>query len=169
MKRVNLSWSQLLVLGGSTVASWLAGTIQSPPAQTGNGSLASASIARENSAPVRLQDWRGPAVPVVRPERNVFSFKESVPANARPPEQPQPRAPAPAQPAEPPAFRLIGMAQDDGHAAAAATAIVAGHGQVYLVRPGDMIPPAYTVVRIDADSIELTDGTTGATFRLFMK
>ena len=61
------------------------------------------------------------------------------------------------------------MAQDDGHDAPVATAIVAGHGQVYLVRPGDVIPPAYTVVRVDADSVDLADGTTGATFRLFMK
>jgi hypothetical protein len=73
------------------------------------------------------------------------------------------------QPPEAPAFKLIGMAQDDGLDAPAATAIVAGHGQVYLVRSGDVIPPAYTVVRVDADSIELSDGTNGTTFRLFMK
>jgi hypothetical protein len=167
MKRVSFSWSQLLVLGGSTIASWLAGTTQLPPVQTGNGAPSGLSVPREIPAPVRLQDWRGPAVVVARPERNVFTFKEPVRAAARPPEQPQPVAPA--QPAEPPAFRLIGMAQDDGHDAPAATAIVAGHGQVYLLRPGDVIPPAYTVVRVDADSVELADGTTGATFRLFMK
>ena len=167
MKRVNFSWSQLLVLGGSTVASWLAGTTQLPPVQTGNAAPSSVSVPREIPAPVRLQDWRSPAVAVARPERNVFTFREPVRAAVRPQEQPQ--AVAPAQPAEPPAFRLIGMAQDDGHYALVATAIVAGHGQVYLVRPGDVIPPAYTVVRVDADSVELADGTTGATFRLFMK
>jgi hypothetical protein len=169
MKRVNFSWSQLLILGGSTVASWLAGTTKLPPVQTGNDAPSSVSVPREIPAPVRLQDWRSPAVVVARPERNVFTFKEKEPvrAAARPPEQPQPVAPA--QPAATPALRLIGMAQDDGHDAPAATAIVAGHGQVYLVRPGDVIPPAYTVVRVDAESVELADGTTGATFRLFMK
>jgi len=166
MKRVNFSWSQLLVLGGSTVASWLAGTAQLPPAQIGNGAPSSVSVPREIPAPVRLQDWRAPAVSVARPERNVFTFKEPVRAPVRPSEQPQPVV---AKPPEPPAFRLIGMAQDDGHDGPAATAIVAGHGQLYLVRPGDAIPPAYTVVRVDADSVELADGTTGATFRLFMK
>jgi len=166
MKRVNFSWSQLLVLGGSTVASWLAGTAQLPPAQTGNGAPSSVSVPREIPAPVRLQDWRAPAVSVARPERNVFTFKEPARAAVRPSELPQPVA---AQPPDPPAFRLIGMAQDDGHDGPAATAIVAGHGQLYLVRPGDAIPPAYTVVRVDADSVELADGTTGATFRLFMK
>jgi hypothetical protein len=167
MKRVNFSWSQLLVLGGSTVASWLAGTAQLPPAQTGNGAPSSVSVPREIPAPVRLQDWRAPAVSVARPERNVFTFKEPVRAAVRPPEQPQPIAAA--QPPKPPAFKLIGMAQDDGHDGPAATAIVAGHGQLYLVKPGDVIPPDYTVVRVDADSVELVDGTTGATFRLFMK
>jgi hypothetical protein len=167
MKRVNFGWSQLLVLGGSTVASWLAGTTRLPPVQTGNGAPLSVGVPREIPAPVRLQDWRGPAVVVARPERNVFTFKDPVRAAARPTEQPQPVVLA--QPAELPAFRLIGMAQDDGHDAPAATAIVAGHGQVYLVRPGDVIPPAYTVVRVDAESVELADGTTGATFRLFMK
>jgi hypothetical protein len=169
MKRVNFSWSQLLILGGSTIASWLAGTTKLPPVQTGNGAPSSVTVPRDIPAPVRLQDWRGSAVVVARPERNVFTFKakEPVRAAARPSEQPQPVAPA--TPAEPPAFRLIGMAQDDGHDAPAATAIVAGHGQVFLVRPGDVIPPAYTIVRVDAESVELVDGTTGATFRLFMK
>jgi hypothetical protein len=166
MKRLNLSWSQLLVLGGSTVASWLAGSTQSVPVQPGNGTASGAGVVHEIPAPVRLQDWRGPAVAVSRPERNVFTFKEPVPA-VRPAEQPQPIARF-----EPPpgvdAFRLIGMAQDEGDAAAA-TAIVSGHGQVYLVKAGDVVPPAYTVVSVAADSIELTDRSTGATFRLFMK
>jgi hypothetical protein len=167
MKRANFGWSQLLVLGGSTVASWLAGTTQSPPLQTGSGTGSNASVVREMPAPVRLRDWRSPAVAVTRPERNVFTFKEPARAAARPTEHLQ--AIAPTLPAEPPEFRLIGMAQDEGNDAPAVTAIVAGHGQVYLVRSGDVIPPAYTVVRVDADSIELTDRTTGATFRLFMK
>jgi hypothetical protein len=167
MKRLNLSWSQLLVLGGSTVASWLAGTTQSPPPQAGSGAPSNANVAREIPAPVRLQDWRAPAVEVPRPERNVFTFREPVRAAARPSGPPE--GVAPVQPPEAPAFKLIGMAQDDGLDAPAATAIVAGHGQVYLVRSGDVIPPAYTVVRVDADSIELSDGTNGTTFRLFMK
>ena len=87
MKRVNFSWSQVLVLAGSTVASWLAGTAQLPPAQTGNGAPSSVSVPREIPAPVRLQGWRAPAVSVVCPERNVFTFKEFVRVAVRSSEQ----------------------------------------------------------------------------------
>jgi hypothetical protein len=166
MKRVNLSWSQFLVLGASTIGSWMAGTTQSPLVPTGNGAAPAPGVVREMPVPVRLQEWRSPAIAVPRPERDVFTFKSPVREVRRTSEQPQPVTPAPLPDA--PALRLIGMAHD-GPDAAAATAIVAGHGQVYLVGPGDVIPPGYTVLRVDTDSIELSDGTTGATLRLFMK
>jgi hypothetical protein len=169
MKWANVSWSQLLVLGGSTVVSWLAGTTQSPGPQHANSSAPGAGVVREVAPPVRLQDWHGLAVGVTRPERNVFAFKGPVRTAAKPAAHTEAAGAAAVQPPAPITLRLIGMAQEEGDDASAATAIVADHGQVYLVKAGDVLPPGYTVNRVVADSVELTDPQTGATLRLFMK
>ena len=166
MRRATLSWPKLFLLGGSTAVSWLAGNIQSPAVRPANSISGSVTVVSESPVPVRLQDWRERSAPVVRPERNVFTFREPTRMeNARPVERPlgapDAQAPSPAIP-----FTLIGMAQDQGEAA---TAIISGHGQVFLVKDGDVVPPAYVVGSVAADSVELTDRTTGTTVRLFMK
>ena len=167
MKRATLSWPKLFLLGGSTILSWLAGSTQSPSVQPTNNISGNVNVVSESPVPVRLQDWREPPAPVARPERNVFTFRAPARmANVRPAERPlgvvpDAQAPSPLIP-----FTLIGMAQDQGEAA---TAILSGHGQVFLVKEGDLVPPAYAVGSVAADSVELTDRTTGATIRLFMK
>jgi Type II secretion system protein C len=164
MKRV--SWPKLLLLGGSTVLSWLAGTNPSPSVQPNNLSQ-DVTVVTRLPVPVRLQDWRGPSTVVVRPERNVFTFRE--PARATSTKSSESlagvAATAPAPTLSIP-FKLIGMAQDQGESA---IAIIAGHGQVFFVKEGDVVPPTYAVGSVAADSVELTDGTTGAMIRLFMK
>jgi hypothetical protein len=169
MKWANVSWSQLLVLGGSTVVSWLAGTTQSPRLPHTDHSASSGDVVHEIAAPVRLQDWRGRPVGVARPERDVFAFKAPVHTAETTTAQTEATGVATVQPPVQVTLRLIGMAQEEGDDASAATAIVADHGQVYLVKAGDVVPPGYAVNRVVADSVELTDPQTGVTFRLFMK
>jgi hypothetical protein len=167
MKRATLSWPRLFLLGGSTVLSWLAGSTQSPSVQPANNISGNVSVVSETPVPVRLQDWHGAPTSVARPQRNVFTFRAPAQmANVKSVERPL-SVVADAQSSSPSIpFKLIGMAQDQGEAA---TAIIAGHGQVFLVKEGDVVPPEYAVGSVAADSVELTDRTTGATIRLFMK
>jgi hypothetical protein len=169
MKWANVSWSQLLVLGGSTVVSWLAGTTQSPKLPHADNSASGRGVVHEVTAPVRLQNWRGLPVGAVRPERDVFAFKGPIHTPPTTAAHTETAGVPPVQPPVETTLRLIGMAQEEGDDASAATAIVADHGQVYLVKAGDVVPPGYTVNRVVADSVELTDPQTGVTLRLFMK
>ncbi len=63
-------------------------------------------------------------------------------------------APTAASPqAEPPAWRVVGMASDgDGRY----TAVVSGGGDVFLVVLGDMLPDGLTVAEVDAGGAVLT-------------
>lgn len=169
MKGSTFGWPQVLLVAGSTALSWLAGTSGPftwsrpvpPAAATRADSVESAPI-------VRLHDWRQPAA-ANRPRRDVFAFTPPVRPSGAGVHRQATVVPAEIQavPVAPP-FKLIGMARDDADGAAVLTAILAGRGQVYLVKEGDRVA-GYTVEKISADGVELADSESRATVRLFMQ
>ena len=56
-----------------------------------------------------------------------------------------------------PAFALIGVAGDgvDGVDGGGRTAIIAGPGQLFLVKEGDLVAEHYRVRRVSADAVDL--------------
>ena len=77
----------------------------------------------------------------------------------------QPAAIEPALPATPPrpALTLSGMAQKAGKR----TAIITIEGQIYLVSEGDSFAGAYTVVKVDPETVLIRDAA-GAEQRLVL-
>ena len=115
-----------------------------------------------------MHDWRQPSV-VNRPRRNVFAFRAAVRPSGAGAHEPAIVVPSEIQaPPVAPPFKLIGMARDDVDGVSVLTAILAGRGQVYLVKEGDRLAN-YTVERISADGVELADSESRATVRLFMQ
>lgn len=68
----------------------------------------------------------------------------------------------------PPALRLIGVAEDATADAITHTAIVAGLGDLFLVKAGEHVGP-YLVDAVSADAVQLTDTTTAATVTLALR
>jgi hypothetical protein len=169
MRVLTRGWSSLLVVGGSTVLSWLLGTpasfTRNPPSSMAGGGTSADVPAPQ--PPVRLHDWTAHPPPPASSGRNVFGFQRTAPkVTARdqealdaPPQVPDAPIVAP--------FRLIGMAQETDDAASPVTAILSGQGQIYLVKAGDVVS-SYTVTNISPGSVELTDAAQGRTFRLVM-
>jgi hypothetical protein len=169
MKGPTFGWPQVLLVAGSTALSWLAGT--SGPF-TWSRSVPPAAVTHADSvdsAPiVRMHDWPQPVV-VNQPRRDVFAFRPPVRSSGARVHEQATVVPSEIQaPPVAPPFKLIGMARDDADGASVLTAILAGRGQVYLVKEGDRVA-SYTVERISADGVELADSESRATVRLFMQ
>jgi hypothetical protein len=106
-----------------------------------------------------------------RPEaRNLFSFHaRAVHAPVATEPRPAPAdAPAPAAPPPVP-FTLVGIAEDPGANGPIRTAIISAEGQLFIAKEGDAITPRFTVTKISADIVEITDTTDGSTHRLPLK
>ena len=162
----------MFAVGGSALASWLAGTPASfrsdPSVHVSTSTAARANDRLEFPPLVRLHDWRARSVTAGRGKRDIFAFKTPERSAARHTERGFLR-PAEPVPAAAIPLKLIGMAQNTGEDAAAATAIIAGEGQVYLVKRGDVVAGKYTVEAVSDDSVELTDVAKGGNLRLVMK
>jgi hypothetical protein len=72
---------------------------------------------------------------------------------------------------DPPAPRLVlvGLAEDPSDQGPVRTAIVSGFGDIFLVKAGDAVTSRYRVVSVASDGVELSDETSGFTFRLSLK
>ncbi len=108
--------------------------------------------------------------PVAAPQhaRDPFRFKVAAPRKsaAVPIVLPVP-ADVPAPPR--PAFRLVGVAEDNTAGSPVRTAIISTPDQLYMVREGDRITPRYGVARISADVVELVDTGDSTALRLALK
>jgi hypothetical protein len=69
----------------------------------------------------------------------------------------------------PPAFALVGLAEDAGPDGPIRTAIISGAGDLFLVKEGEAVTTRYRVVKISSDVVELGDVTDGTTLRLALK
>jgi hypothetical protein len=108
--------------------------------------------------------------PVASPQRarDLFRFAEAPPrkTGAVPIVLPVP-AEKPAPP--PPAFRLIGVAEDNTAGNPVRTAIISAPDQLYVVREGERVTSRYGVARISPDVVELVDTGDSTELRLALK
>jgi hypothetical protein len=68
-----------------------------------------------------------------------------------------------------PVLKLIGIAEDAQPDGIVRTAIVSGLGDVFLVKPGDMVGERYRVEQVSSEAVRLTDTTTAASSTLVLR
>jgi len=127
-----------------------------------------ADLAREIG---RLHERLRPDATPRQPGRNLFSFHAARRAAAPVPTAPPPAVPEVAAPVAPPPspFKLIGLGEDAGPDGPVRTAFISAAGQLFVAKEGDVLTPRFTVTKISADVVEITDTTDGSTRRLSLK
>lgn len=166
--------------GASLLAAWLAsaaGTSRQPPAapisppQPLDAALDAIATDVQSQA-LRLRQRLAAAPAPQTPLRNPFSFvvrpASRMPAVAR---VERPAAPVPVDPAaaEPP-LSLLGVAEQQSATGMIRTAMLGGDDdQLHMVVEGQEVAGRYRVAKVTADTVELSDLTTGAIRRLFLK
>lgn len=179
----------MVVGGGLILAAWLLPSATSDQAQPAGraqpaapgpaqraAAVQDALVLDVEAATARLRTFDTSRPGSRRPARNPFRFGSS-PAPAVPAAGPPPSdAGAPAETAEahapdealrqPPALRLVGVAERHGDPAR--IAILASSSDVHLAAPGDLVIGRYTVLAVLPDAAELRDETTGAVVRFVL-
>ena len=61
------------------------------------------------------------------------------------------------------------MAEDAGSDGPVRTAIISGHGQLFIVKEGEAVTARYQVAKISGDAAELTDLGDNSTITLVLK
>lgn len=135
--------------------------------------ISGAALAEEIA---HLRERLHPTISPELPARNLFRF--SATRVARPVETSQPiavvpdtRTVIPSTP-PPPLFTLIGIAEEpaaDGSGSTVRMAIIAGLGDLFLVKEGDAVASGYRVLRVSNDAVELTDVEHSTTLSLALK
>jgi hypothetical protein len=164
----------LLLAGGSALAAWIAGAatsdLRQPPPAPSRAAPVDARAAQLAADVARLHSWSRPPAAPRHPGRNLFTFAPSEPAPRQAPaEAAAPPAPPAPTVATPPDLVLDGIAEDAGPDGPVRTAIIAGDGQLFLVRQGDAVTSRFTVLRVGAEAVELADRESGTTLRLALR
>jgi hypothetical protein len=172
---MNLKRTASITCVGGALAAWLAGAATSnhagPPPIVDVPQPIDAKGAELAKEIARLHERLRPTSTPRQPGRNLFAFRAGL-SRALPP--PAPVAPPAIVEAPPPApeppLKLSGIAEDaDGDGAPVRTAIIAGDGQLFMVKEGENVTARYRVAKISTDVVELTDLTSGISRRLAMK
>ena len=100
---------------------------------------------------------------VLPPGAKQTQFQQLAPPS---PQYPAPRRDAPI--ALPP-LKLAGIAEDDGTEGPVRIAFISGGGQLFMVKEGDHVTQRYSVTKISADVVELTDAIDNSTRRLALR
>jgi hypothetical protein len=179
-----MTWKTYAAVSGATVlAGWLASSpppnspapaaarVQRTPQTAARATNAEADI-EEQAA--RLQAKMRSEPVFNEPARNPFRFGNSAPVGSAPADRVDEAPPAAIEPVEPPAplpppIRLSGVAEDRNGDRVERTAVLSTPAGVLLVREGDMVMDQYRVSRIDAEAVELTDASGGASLRLTLR
>ena len=104
--------------------------------------------------------------------RDLFRFaggRAPRPMTSAPQQPAAPAAEAPVEAQEKPTLQLIGVAEDESADGMVRTAIVAGLGDLFLVKAGDVVAGQYLVERVTADAVQLTDTSTSASTTLTLR
>ena len=173
---MNLKRTATIGVVGGALAAWLASAatssrpiprpivINTPPID-----LRGAELADEIA---RLRERLRPTTTPNQPGRNLFTFRAARPRPAAITAEPAHAAAiteAPvARPALPP-LKLSGIAEDPGPDGPIRTAIIAGDGQLFMVKEGDAVTLRYRVVKISTEVVELTDLTDNSVRRLALR
>jgi len=170
---MNLKRTATLGVAGGALAAWLALAPawgvrdQSAPATAPR--VAADARSDELAAEIaRLHTRLRPSSSPRQPGRNLFRFSEPKPKPTPLVHAAVTEPPAPAV-LPPPPFKLSGIAEDPGREGPDRTAVIAGQGQLFLVKEGETVTPRYRVVHISADVVELLDVGTNLPLRLAMK
>ena len=179
------NWKGTVVWSGTTaLATWLASAAPVVAPRVATGPVSGHLEASTNRAVVtRVQDLSEEAARLSRrisgqdgytePSRDPFRFRPAaVPAPARPAAvlAPPPAAASVAPPAvQPPPFVLSGIAEDRQGEAVIRTAVIAGSGDLWLVKAGEKIEGKFQVTAVDADAVELIRADTGTALRLMFR
>jgi hypothetical protein len=155
---MNITRTVILGVTGGALAAWLAadvtGTRQIVVPTAPKTSAVDARGADLAAEIARLHDRLHPTAAPQQPARNLFEFKLN--ASRTPADvvhiapAPAPELAAPAVAPEP-AFALIGVAEDGG----VRTAIISGHGQLFMVKDGELVADRYRVTHVGADAVDL--------------
>jgi hypothetical protein len=169
---MNLMRTATIVVAGGALAAWLAAAATSnardddaPQSAPSTAEARGAELAVEVA---RLHERLRPTASPRTPGRDLFRFSAPKPkpvpaaAHAAITELSAPAAP-------PPAFKLSGIAEDPGRDGPDRTAVIAGAGQLFLVKEGEPVTPRYRVAHISADVVELVDVDTNLPLRLAMR
>lgn len=164
-----------IVLGGGALAAWLAGAATSNRALPGPIVPRPAPIDKRGAALAteiaKLHERLRPSAAPLAAARNVFRFQAPRAPFAQTSATPRPalvETPAP-RPVPPIPLRLSGIAEDEGPDGPVRVAIIAGDGQLYMVKLGELVTPRYKVAAIAADAVELLDLQDNSTRRLGLK
>ena len=108
--------------------------------------------------------------PIAPPQHGRDLFRFAVPAPRQSAAVPL-VLPVPAEAPLPPrpAFRLIGVAEDNAAGHLVRTAIIAAPDQLYVVTEGERVASRYGVARISPDVVELVDTDDSTALRLALK
>ncbi len=174
---MNLRRTTTIVVVGAALAAWLAGAATSnhaipsvPVHQPASIEKRGAELAGEIE---RLHERLAPSTAPSNPGRNLFTFHASAARTAAAPIAVTPR-PAPisglalASLSQPP-LKLSGMAEDEGPDGPVRIAFIAGEGQLFMVKEGDLVTPRYRVTKISTDVVELADVVDNTTRRLALR
>ena len=177
MRCMTLNRATTIVVGGVVLATWLATAAGTGGAREDRQDAApqvrgdlDPLVAEVQAQAERLRERLSTApAPTVEP-RNPFQFASREPrilaarrVNAPAPVTPE--APPVAEPVRP-QLSLVGLAEDD---ARIRTAVIAGMGELFLVKAGETLTPRFRVDAIGADAVEISDLQTGSAFRLVLK
>ncbi len=166
---MNVKRTLSLGLGGGAVAAWLAAAATSGSRPIARQPLVAAhaietSGARLASELSRLHERLRPTTTPLQ-SRDLFRYA-SHPSSATLAAPRAQSAPAPEPAPIAPVLKLVGIAEDGADAAVVRTAILAGFGDLFLVKEGEVVTPRYRVSRISSDAVELVDSLDQTTLRL---
>ena len=171
---MNVKRTATLVVVGVPAAAWLyAATSSGTPREIALPIERAASVDARSGALAseiaRLHERLRPDTTPHQPGRNLFAFTASrqKPASIAPKAALSETIATPI--AEPPPFKLIGVAEDTGPDGPVRTAIVSAPGQVFLVKIGQNVTLRYRVEKISSEVVELIDLGDGSTLRLALK
>ncbi len=172
---MNLKRTTTIAVVGAALIAWLAGAATSnhpiPPVtvvQHTNIEKRGEELAVEIE---RLHERLAPAVAPSAPGRNLFTFR-AIPVR-RPRRFRKRRARRSLNsrhaPLALPPLKLAGIAEDDGADGPVRMAFISGGGQLFMVKEGDHVTPRYSVAKISADVVELTDAIDNSVRRLALR
>lgn len=111
--------------------------------------------------------------PTSRPSHSRDLFRFNAPKPRRPSQAAAPIAAAveQAEPVQeqPPALKLIGVAEDASSEGVVRTAILSGLGDVFLVKAGDVVSGRFRIDQVAPDAVQITNVATAAVTTLALR
>jgi hypothetical protein len=172
---MNLKRAVILGAPCGAVAVWLAAAATSGPRPAARTPAYTATPVEARGAELaaeiaRLHERLRPTATPLQ-TRDLFRYggrKAAAPVTSRASTSP-PAHESVAPRVAPPAFALVGMAEDAGPDGPIRTAIISGGGHLFLVKEGEAVTSRYRVAKISPEVVELGDVSDGTALRLVLR